>query len=165
MNKKVRYSGWQGDKVIRFFNKNHCKYEDKHVHSEIITNYKVGYLNGQLEHYTYQSLTHFSNKIERYANWSAKDYSKKTKHITYYHLWIKPLFRFFNHFFIKSGFMDGKVGFIISSYMAWGVFLRYSKLKELRLKQKWRSKADNRNRLRVAVFFGSFFNIEVCYSP
>ena len=36
MGKKVRFSGWQGDKVIRLFKRDKCRYQDKHVHSEII---------------------------------------------------------------------------------------------------------------------------------
>ena len=29
-------SSWQGDKVIRLFKRDTCKYEDKNVHAEII---------------------------------------------------------------------------------------------------------------------------------
>ena len=35
MGKKIRFSGWQGDKVIRLFNRKKCHYEDKQVHAEI----------------------------------------------------------------------------------------------------------------------------------
>ena len=33
LGKKIKYSGWQGDKVIRFF-KSSCRYNDKQVHEE-----------------------------------------------------------------------------------------------------------------------------------
>jgi len=33
---------------------------------------------------------------------------------------------------MKLGFLDGKVGFIISTLMSWGVFLRYFQIKEWR---------------------------------
>ena len=36
MHKRVYFSGWQGDKVIRLFKRDECKYEDKNVHAEII---------------------------------------------------------------------------------------------------------------------------------
>ena len=78
--------------------------------------------------------------MNRYAYWSAKDYYHTTKRVSYFHLCIKPLFRFLNHFLFKRGFLDGKVGFIISAYMSWGVFLRYTKLKELHIKQKEKDK-------------------------
>ncbi|MCH2022725.1 MAG: glycosyltransferase family 2 protein [Saprospiraceae bacterium] len=140
LGQQVNYSGWQNDKVIRFFRKDICKYDDKHVHEEIITEGSIGILKGKLEHYTCQSLAHFSDKMDRYAYWSAKDYYAKTTRVSYFHLGIKPLFRFLNHFLFKLGFLDGKVGFIISKYMAWGVFLRYAKLKEMHVKEKEKDK-------------------------
>ena len=36
MGKKIRFSGWRGDKVIRLFKRDKCKYEEKNVHAEII---------------------------------------------------------------------------------------------------------------------------------
>jgi glycosyltransferase involved in cell wall biosynthesis len=134
MNKQIRFSGWQGDAVIRLFKRDHCRYEEKAVHAEIITNGKVGRLTGRLKHYTYKSMQQFLRKMERYAVWSAKDYAQKTKKITFYHLNIKPAFRFFKHYILKQGFRDGKVGFIVCKVLAWGVFLRYVMMQEMRNK-------------------------------
>ena len=50
MGKKVRFSGWQGDRVIRLFIRDKCKYENKHVHAEIISDGKIGSLNNILMH-------------------------------------------------------------------------------------------------------------------
>lgn len=133
MNKRVNYCGWQNDKVIRLFNKNKAKYEEKKVHAEMIAEGAVGQLQQKLIHNTYKDINHFLAKMERYAHWSAEDYYPKTKKVTLYHLWVKPAFRFFKHYFLKLGFLDGRVGFIVSAIMAWGVFLRYVKIKEKRL--------------------------------
>ena len=62
-------------------------------------------------------------KINRYATWSAKDYAKKTKSVTFYHLLVKPAFRFFKHYILERGFLDGKVGFIMSCVLSWTVFI------------------------------------------
>ena len=132
LGKKIKYSGWQGDKVIRFF-KSSCRYNDKQVHEEIETKgINVGQLKGKLEHFTYRNMEHFLDKMRRYARWSALDYEAKTKRVGLFHLWVKPGFRFIKHYFIKGGFRDGKAGFIISVVMAWGVFLRYVFIKEKR---------------------------------
>ncbi|MCH2042608.1 MAG: glycosyltransferase family 2 protein [Saprospiraceae bacterium] len=135
MNQRIKYSGWRGDAVIRLFKKE-CRYEDKHVHAEIITTDKqIGYLNGKLEHHTYRNLNHFLRKMERYSDWAAQDYLAKVKQVGLYHLFLKPAFRFFKHYIWQRGIFDGRVGFIISALMAWGVFLRYAKIKELKLKR------------------------------
>ncbi len=135
MGRKVNYSGWQSDAVVRFFSKN-CRYEEKQVHEEIETKgLRVGRLKNKLQHYTFRDSRHFLAKMERYGDWAAQDYAKKTSSVTYFHLFWKPFFRFFKHFFLRQGFRDGKVGFIISVIMAWGVFLRYMKMVEGRGKK------------------------------
>lgn len=134
MGQAIRYSGWQGDMVIRFFKRECCRYNDKQVHEEIETSYPIGKLQNQLEHYTYKDLDHFLAKIQRYAKWSALDYLPKTPKVSLFHLFCKPFFRFLKHYILQRGFLDGKAGFIISVIMAWGVFLRYSFIKEIHLK-------------------------------
>ena len=128
MGKEVRYSGWQNDRVIRLFRKDKARYEEKNVHAEILAEGLIGKLEHQLIHNTYKDLNHFLEKMQRYAKWSAKDYSEKTPKVGLYHLGVKPFSRFFKHYFLRLGFLDGKVGFVISVLMAWGVFLRYAEL-------------------------------------
>ncbi len=132
LGQKIRYSGWQGDKVVRFFRKS-CRYDDKMVHEEIVTKgIRVSQLKNKMDHFTYKNVDHFLEKMNRYADWSADDHAAKTPKVTLFHLYIKPAFRFFKHYILKKGFLDGKAGFIVSGIMAWGVFLRYVKLIEKR---------------------------------
>jgi glycosyltransferase involved in cell wall biosynthesis len=133
--KQVRYSGWQNDKTIRLIRRDKCRYNANRVHEEIVTEgVRVGFLKNKFLHFTFRDMRHFIAKQERYAAWSAEDYDKKTGRITYYHLFLKPIFRFFKHFILKKGFLDGKIGFIISAVAAWSVFLRYAKMMENRSK-------------------------------
>ncbi len=131
MGKEVHYSGWQGDAVVRFFRRDLCRYNDKQVHEEIITEgLRVGRLKNKLLHYTYRDMEHFLAKMRRYARWSAQDHSGKTRRVTAFHLVFKPFFRFLKHYVFQLGFLDGKVGLVVSAVMAWGVFLRYVNLME-----------------------------------
>ena len=132
MGKKIRFSGWQGDKVIRLFRRDDCRYEKKHVHAEIVSSGEIGILNNKLIHNTFISKQAYLNKIERYAKWQAKDYDKQVQIITPYHTIIKPSIRFLKHYFLQLGILDGYVGFIISSYQAKAVSLRYKYIKEMR---------------------------------
>tara|TARA_E500000331_G_C17266341_1_gene717305 strand:+ start:3320 stop:4111 length:792 start_codon:yes stop_codon:yes gene_type:complete len=132
MEKRVRFSGWQGDSVIRLFKRDECKYEDKHVHAEIISSGKIGNLKHKLIHNTFISKQAYLKKIERYAKWQSKDYEKKVTLITPYHTIAKPIIRFIKHYFFQLGILDGYVGLIISLYQAKAVKLRYKYLKEQR---------------------------------
>lgn len=134
MGERIKYCGWQGDQVVRLFRKSECTYEARNVHAEIQTNGgAIGKLKGRLLHYTFKSIDHFMEKMKRYAKWSAKDHESKTGSIGLYHLWFKPAFRFFKHYVIQLGFLDGKVGFVVCKVLAWGVFLRYIYMKEMRM--------------------------------
>lgn len=131
--KRINYSGWQNDAVVRLIRRDVCRYNDKQVHEEIITaGIRVSRLRYKLDHYTYINLDHFLEKMQRYARWSAKDHAPKTGRITAYHLLLKPAFRFFKHFVWQRGYLDGLRGLLVSAIMAWGVFLRYAYLMEQR---------------------------------
>ena len=132
MGQRVHYSGWRNDSVIRLFKRDFCKYEDKHVHAEIIADGKVGRLKNKLYHNTYTSLDAYIVKMNKYATWQAKDYDKKTGRLTPYHFVIKPFWGFFKHYIVQSGFRDGVVGFTIGFLQAYVVFMRYVKLWLLR---------------------------------
>ena len=132
MGKRVRYSGWQGDKVIRLFKKEDCSYKIQSVHSEIMTSGKLSFLRSYLNHDTYRGISAWEEKLERYAQWQAQDYSQKMGKVTLFHTLIKPSFRFFKHYILCGGFLDGYIGFRISKYAAWSVWLRYKKVTQIR---------------------------------
>lgn len=127
---------WKGDAVIRLFNRDQCRYQNLAVHAEIETSGKVGRLSGKLNHHSFLTMEKYMTKLERYAHWSAKDYEPKTGTVGFYHLSIKPAYRFFKHYILELGFLDGQAGFTISRLMAWGVKRRYELIRKMRLKNQ-----------------------------
>ncbi|PPK85312.1 glycosyltransferase involved in cell wall biosynthesis [Neolewinella xylanilytica] len=129
MGRRIRYSGWRNDRVVRFFHRDRARYNDRQVHEEIeVAGLRVGQLNGRLEHYTFKNLDHFLDKTRRYARWKAADAADRTPRINLFHLLVKPGFRFFNQYVLKGGFLDGREGLVICYVLAYGVFLRYAYL-------------------------------------
>lgn len=136
MGKEVRYSGWQNDWVVRLFDKSKNRYSDNNVHEELVmTGGRPARLKHKMWHYTYRSLSHYLEKWDIYSTLSAKDKAGSTPSVSLYHLMLKPAFRFFRHYILKLGILDGKVGFVISYLAASGVFMRYLKL--------WRMQQEN----------------------
>ena len=135
MGRQLKNSGIKGDKCIRLFRKSLCKYEDKHVHAEIIADGKVDFLKNKMLHDTYVNIDKFYVKMNRYATWQAEDYAKKQSKVNFFHLWLKPNFRFFKHFIIGGGFRDGFEGYVYAITQKHAVKMRYIKLKML-LKNK-----------------------------
>ena len=132
MGKRIRFSGWRGDRVIRLFKRDDCRYESVFVHEEIISEGEMGSLNQKLMHFTFVNEIAYRQKLDRYARWQAKDYDSTTGTITIYHKLFKPVVRFLKHFIFQLGILDGKVGFIISINQANAVRMRYHYLQELR---------------------------------
>lgn len=130
MGSELRHSG--RDKVIRLFRKSKCRYEDKRVHAEIISQDKIGLLHSKLYHNTYISFDHHIEKMNRYAWWQAEDYDKETGKINVYHLVLKPSWRFFKEYILNRGFMDGTVGLTLALIDSYSVFTRYVKIWLLR---------------------------------
>ncbi len=126
--KKLKYSGYQHDKVIRLFKKDSCKYNGKIVHERIEADGKVGVLNNKLEHYTYRNFDHFIYKLNRYAALKAQLLYDKNRKANLFHFILKPPFKFFIHYVVRLGFLDGFPGFVISVVLSYGVLTRYIKL-------------------------------------
>jgi glycosyltransferase involved in cell wall biosynthesis len=132
MGKPIKYSGWQNDRVTRLFKRDACRYEDKFVHAEIVTQGGVGKLKNSMLHHTYTNLKSFLEKMDRYATWSAYDRQHKVKNVNFFHLSMKPGYRFVNDYIFRLGILDGRRGFILSVISAYSVFLRYVKLMRLK---------------------------------
>ncbi|MEB3344433.1 glycosyltransferase family 2 protein [Aquimarina gracilis] len=136
MGERIHYSGWRNDKVIRLFHRDKCKYDNRHVHEEIVTEGKVGMLHSKFYHNTYTTFDAYISKLNKYASWQAEDYDKKTGKLTPYHFIIKPFWGFFKHYVIQSGFRDGVPGLVIGYVQCYAVFMRYIKLWLLRRNRK-----------------------------
>jgi len=130
-NKIVNFSGWGKDKVLRLFNKNYGKCNDKLVHEEIECSGKTKILKNSLTHFTYLNYYEFQNKIYFYAKLKAKELHLKGSKPYFYHFYLKPPYRYFYHFIYKLGFLDGKTGHIIAFANAKGIYKRYQELKKL----------------------------------
>ncbi|MDD2850483.1 MAG: glycosyltransferase family 2 protein [Desulfuromonadaceae bacterium] len=140
MGKRINYSGWQSDKVIRLFKRNDCRYQNKHVHAEIEAKGEIGALKQKLIHYTYKDLTSYLDKADRYTTWGALDrvdkFETSHRHIGLPYLFFKPLVRFLRHYFWRLGMLDGTHGFVVSALSAYNVFIRAVKIWRLQHGEK-----------------------------
>lgn len=131
LNKKVNYSGWQNDKIIKLFNRQKARYDGKLVHEEINCTGKSTFLKNDLLHYTYKNNKDYKKKIALYSKLKAVESFEKGVKPNFYHFYIKPAYRFIYHYFIKLGFLDGGRGWIIASVNAFGIKNRYIELEKM----------------------------------
>lgn len=129
LGRRIRHSGWAGERVIRLARRDRCRYNDRRVHEEVILDgLTTATLAGRLDHYVFKNLDHFWDKNRRYARWGAADRAGRTGRITAYHLLLKPLWRFLKHYLLQGGFRDGRAGLVLSLSLGYSVFQRYAYL-------------------------------------
>ncbi len=135
--KLIRFSGWQTDKVFRLYKKDFVSYKkDLLVHELLDIKGKTGVLKHKLLHYSFNSYQEYKNKMNQYAKLRAQELFVKKLKPTFFYFYIKPAYRFFIHFIIRLGFLDGKKGIIVSSLSAYYVKQRYIELKKLYQQEK-----------------------------
>lgn len=136
-NKKLRFSGWQTDKIIRLFKKEEAHYNhDKIVHEKLIVNGETRKLQNRLIHYSYSGYEDYKQKMILYGQLKAQEELIKKTKPHFFHFYVRPLYQFLNQYMLRLGIVDGKKGIIICYLNALSVYVRFQELKKLRSKIK-----------------------------
>ncbi len=125
MGRRMKYSGFQNDAVVRVFKKSDCSFGTSLVHETLDVNGTTETLKNKSDHYTYKNFDDYNEKLTRYSKLQAENLYNSNKRPSFYHFLIRPFWRFFHQYFIKLGVLDGKEGFILAYINAFSVFKRY----------------------------------------
>jgi len=82
-------------------------------------------------HYSIRSISEHVQKAEKYSTLSALKMKRKGKRASFVKLYLGPLFKFWNDYLFRLGFLDGFEGFCIAMISSYENFLKYAKLREL----------------------------------
>jgi len=120
LGKKIEYSGWSPDWVIRVFNKHEAKWNENLVHEKLVfsENMKVLRLKHKLIHNSYRSREDHLGKIEKYASLRAQMWMDQGKTPNTLKRWLGPIFKAFKSYILKFGFLDGSAGWVIAKMNA-----------------------------------------------
>lgn len=130
--KWVRNGGWYPDAKIRLFNRTSTKWEgDIHEVLKFKEETEIVHLKGDCLHYSYYTVDQHYNQTEKFTTIQSKDLYLKGKKSPMYKLIFSPLIKFTRDYFLKLGFLDGKVGFTIARISAYATYLKYKKMRIL----------------------------------
>lgn len=136
-NTPLHFSGWRTDKNYRLFRKSKARFTDKKiVHETLEIDGQSGILQEKLIHYCYKTYTDYKGKMLRYGQLKAKEAFYKEKSFNYVFMVIKPFWKFFYHYVLRLGILDGKKGVVICYLGALGVLERCRELKRLEKKNQ-----------------------------
>ena len=105
------------------------------VHEHLACEGPVGRLEGDLLHYTCDSVSDHASRVGKYTSLAARDLQARGIRSGPLKILGSPVVAFVSSYCFKAGFMDGLQGFLISAFAAYYNFLKYSKLWDLQRSQ------------------------------
>jgi glycosyltransferase involved in cell wall biosynthesis len=129
----IKYTSWYPDRKLRLWDKTKGSWEGLNPHDrvELEKGSKTGVLCGNIEHYSYDSVSEHITQVDNFASIAAQSYYDKGIRAGYRHIIFNPLWKFFREMVLKRGFLQGFYGLVISGILSFGTFLKYVKLKQL----------------------------------
>lgn len=134
LGRTIRGAGWGRDRLVRLIRRGAVRYPDRKVHADIEAPAETPILSAALLHLTFRSLDHYLEKLGRYARWGAEDLFREGRRAGFLQIALRPAWRFFRSYFLETGFRDGVPGLIVCGLQAYGVFLKWARLWEMRRK-------------------------------
>jgi len=133
MGKWIRHSGWYPDVKTRLFPKNGSRWDGEFVHEELKfpTGLEIIQLPGHLEHYSYSSFDDHRKRADKYSSLTAKKHFAQGKKASIFKPLLSAIGRFVGMYFLKLGFLDGKMGFKLAQISAQSNYFKYSELRRL----------------------------------
>lgn len=112
---------------LRIFHKKCGHLDGKPVHEKVILHGKWKALQHVTWHHSYQSISHYIEKMNRYSSLYADSTSQK---IYILHLIFKMPFEFIRFWIFKGLIFDGFRGWVWSALSAWSAGIKYLKAYE-----------------------------------
>lgn len=130
----VRHGGWYPDRKLRLYDRRLGRWEGMLLHEryELAPGQTSAALAGDLLHYSYDSVEQHVSQLNRFTSIAAAELVLKgRRRVTLFHLLLKPLWKFVHGYFFRLGLLDGFAGLCIAGISAWGVFLKFAKLRTM----------------------------------
>lgn len=124
--KPIRHSGWSPDLNLRLLRVDACRYDDRPVHARVQVDGSDAKLDGQLHHFTYSTITQYISKLNRFTSREVEARAQSQKVLDarskwralYLKLPLKGTVRFVYMYFVRVGFLDGRIGFDLARMSA-----------------------------------------------
>jgi glycosyltransferase involved in cell wall biosynthesis len=129
---------------LRLFKRPGARFSNDQVHEKILLpSGKIRKLNGKLLHYTHRDFGHYLEKNRHYAWLGAqKRFAAGKKGFGLTGAVLRALWTFFQIYFIRMGFLDGRAGFLTAVMYSQGSFNKYAGLWALQQEVGMRQTSD-----------------------
>ena len=128
----VRHGSWYPDRKLRLYDRRLGRWTGLLLHEKFEVNpgQTTGQLAGHALHYSYVSIAQHVRQLNKFTSIAAQELALHGRpRVTLFHLLLKPLWKFVHGYVFRLGVLDGFAGLCIAGISAWGVFLKFAKLK------------------------------------
>lgn len=139
--KWIYHCGWYPDKKLRLWDSRKGKWGGTNPHDKYELfdgNSNVGYLKGNILHFSYYTLDDHYRQVHYFTDILAKSQFEAGKRAGMLTLYFSPVVKFLRDYLLKLGLLDGRAGFTISRISAYATYLKYKKIRSLQSAKKSR---------------------------
>jgi len=135
MGRALRHGEGYPDWCLRLFNRTQARWSDDVVHEKVLFDGQVGKLQGDLDHYSQESVAAYLDKQNRYTTLQAEGLYARGIDASLVKLTLSPLVRFVKFYLVRLGFLDGMPGLVHIAIGCFNSFIKYAKLRDLHLRE------------------------------
>jgi glycosyltransferase involved in cell wall biosynthesis len=128
----ILHSGWYPDRKIRLFDRRRAHWKGEYVHESVAVHGRVGHLQSNILHFTFDSLSEHLRTMDRYTTLAAEQLIARKARVGWTQLVLDPPWTFFHTLVLERGFLDGMEGLSIAYMASVYNFLKYAKVRYMR---------------------------------
>jgi len=132
----ILHSGWYPDYKIRLFDRRQGRWVGDYLHESVEVDGPVETLEGEILHYTCDSVAEHRARIDYYTDLAAREMLARGERVGFMRRQLAPPWIFFSTYFLRLGILDGYQGFLIARMAARYVRRKYAKWAELQEKRE-----------------------------
>ena len=132
MDRVIRFSGWQHDRVVRLLKRGAGRYPNRRVHADMQTRGPVAVLKNPMLHLMIESFEQYLPRVVKYGFWGAAQGWKTGRRAGLVEVFGRTVWRFLRMYVFQLGFLDGMAGLVFCMLQSFGTYLKWAILWEWR---------------------------------
>ncbi len=124
----IRHCGWHPDRVVRLFDRERARFDDKPVHESVVHPGASARLPGLLRHHPYETMEQYIAKLDRYTSLAAAEMHARGRRCGPGTAVVRAEAAFWRMWVLQGGWRDGGPGLVLCRASSFYVLAKYVKL-------------------------------------
>ena len=149
----IRQGGWYPSAQVKLFKRSVFQWEETTVHPRAITSSSKpwGTLQGDLIHFSYRNLEDFVEKLNRQTTLEAEKWIQDGRRMSLGKALWRTVDRFVRTFWLKRGYRDGFLGFVVAVFAGFYQFLSFAKYWHLKQGKEGKEAKEGKERAKALI--------------